>query len=347
MQGTKTNRSTAIDAVKTVAIFGTLLIHATAAGGFAGAIGSLPWTANLFWSSLLRCAVPLFLMCSGALFLDSGRSLTVGTIWKKYIFRIAVAMFFWAGCYLLWDVVYNGAGFSISRLLTDWLCFRHRNHLYYLVIMVVVYAVLPFTRLFAEKADGALWRYGILLWVVAGSILPMLFYIPPTSMVEGFVREYALPYTWSAIGFGMVGHLIARNRRKLSPLFYGLLFGAGLCITFFVTLAGSARTGELYALFLQGNSPGVVMQAIGIFGFFDSLFSGREPVPVLTVISKASFCVYLSHLFFLDILLRHELSAGFLNPAWAAPLETLALFGGGFVLWLILRRIPVVNRYLI
>lgn len=40
-----------LDLVRTVAIFGTVLIHATAVGGFNWAFGSAAWTANL----LARC----------------------------------------------------------------------------------------------------------------------------------------------------------------------------------------------------------------------------------------------------------------------------------------------------
>ena len=55
-------RNIPIDAAKSVAIFGTLLIHASAAGGFAGEVGAFGWTSTLFWNSLIRCAVPLFLL---------------------------------------------------------------------------------------------------------------------------------------------------------------------------------------------------------------------------------------------------------------------------------------------
>lgn len=58
MQTLTQRRSVPVDAAKTAAIFGTLLIHASAAGGFAGAPGSFGWTSALFWNCLLRSAVP-------------------------------------------------------------------------------------------------------------------------------------------------------------------------------------------------------------------------------------------------------------------------------------------------
>ena len=65
MQTLTQRRSVPVDAAKTAAIFGTLLIHASAAGGFAGAPGSFGWTSALFWNCLLRSAVPVFFLCSG------------------------------------------------------------------------------------------------------------------------------------------------------------------------------------------------------------------------------------------------------------------------------------------
>ena len=115
-----------LDLVRTVAIFGTVLIHATAVGGFNWAFGSAAWTANLFWSSLLRCAVPLFLMCSGALFLDPGRDLPLKTLWGKYMFRIAVALVFWATAYLVWglwlqgDMNWPGLSWASFRTARTW-----------------------------------------------------------------------------------------------------------------------------------------------------------------------------------------------------------------------------------
>ena len=74
MQTLTQRRSVPVDAAKTAAIFGTLLIHASAAGGFAGAPGSFGWTSALFWNCLLRSAVPVFFLCSGALLLPPAYS---------------------------------------------------------------------------------------------------------------------------------------------------------------------------------------------------------------------------------------------------------------------------------
>ncbi len=101
---TTQKRNIPVDAAKTAAIFGTLLIHASAMGGFAWEIGSFNWVCNLAWSSVLRCAVPVFFLCSGALLLPPEKEVTVRAVWRKYIPRIFIALLFWAAVYAGWDL---------------------------------------------------------------------------------------------------------------------------------------------------------------------------------------------------------------------------------------------------
>lgn len=341
-------RSVGLDIVKSVAIFGTVIIHATAVGGFNWPLGSLEWTSNLFWSSLFRCAVPLFLMCSGALFLAPERELPISILWKKYIFRIVVAMAFWAAAYLIWDLYLFGnlTRAGMAQALRDFVLFRHRDHLYYLIIMVAVYAALPVTRLLVEKAGRTLAVYALALWLTCGSLLPALFAFWPFSQMEGYVRQYAIPYTWMAIGLGVLGYCIHRYGGRIRPRAYALLYLAGFVLTFCGTWFLSLRQGELNAVLLGGNTPGVLLEAAGIFGLCAHvpLKRGRRAVETF---SRASFCIYLVHLMFLDKLVQGGWYVGTLPPLWAVPVETFFLVLCGFVTWLILRKIPWVNRYLI
>lgn len=347
-------RSAAIDAAKTLAIFGTLMIHASAAGGFNDVTGSLNWTTNLFWSCLLRCAVPVFLMCSGALFLPPEKDLLIKVLWKKYILRIFIALAVWSLAYVVWDDLilayhWNGAvtGGDVQAALMDWVCFRHKYHLYYLVILLAVYAVLPITRLAAAKADAALLKYAMVLWAVAGCLLPFLFTAPPLALVEGFPREYAVSFTWSAVGLGMAGHLISRSEKKKAPRFYLLLYLLGFAVTFGGTFALSLGRGWLVESLLQGSVPGVVLQAVGIYGFCDSYFTQKQPPRWVETVSKASFCIYLIHPLFLDGMIAATFHAGVYFPLWIVPVQVVILFFAGLVSWLILRKIPIVNQYLI
>lgn len=346
-------RNVPVDAAKTVAIFGTLLIHASAAGGFVGGVGSFQWTANLFWNTLVRCAVPVFFLCSGALLLPPEKEVPVRTVWRRYIPRIAIALFFWAAAYAGWELllVKCRTGIlelaAIRRALTDLLLFRHKSHLYYLHIILLVYALLPVTRLFAAKADRRLTAYALGLWFLLGSVLPLARQFPPLSLIGGIPAQYPISLTWGAVGYTLLGDVLRREAGKYRPRVFALLYLAGFFLTFGGTLWLSVGRGELALPLLQGTAPGVCLQAAGIYGFCVSTFSGRQSCRWTETVSRASFCIYLVHLFFLDGLVGRGLTAGNYPPLWAVPAEAAVLFAAGFLVWLALRRVPVVNKYLI
>lgn len=77
------SRIAAVDYAKTLAIVCVVTIHVSSEVLLGRQIGSAAWLEGLFWSSLARGAVPLFLMCSGVLFLDRSGGLSVRRIWKR------------------------------------------------------------------------------------------------------------------------------------------------------------------------------------------------------------------------------------------------------------------------
>ena len=353
MPGVSRCRSVPVDVAKTAAICGTLLIHASAAGGFAWPLGSANWIAALAWNSVLRCAVPVFFLCSGALLLPPEKEVTVHTIWRKYIPRILVALFCWAAAYAAWDLLltWHRTGVleatAVKQALVDLLLFHHKSHLYYLHIILLVYAVLPLTRLFAAKADAHLLGYALGLWFVLSSVLPAVKGFPPFSAIGGIPQQYPISLTWGAVGYGLLGFALDRWAARWRSRTFVMLYLAGFAVTFGLTWWMSLGRGALYQGFLQGSAPGVCLQAAGLYGFCVTRFSTGADCPVAKTVSKASFCIYLVHLFVLDFLTSHGFSTGVYSPLWAVPVLTAVMFAAGFLAWCLLRRIPVVNRYLI
>lgn len=347
------SRKIPVDAAKTAAICGTLLIHASAMGGFAWPVGSANWVCNLVWSSVLRCAVPVFFLCSGALLLPPEKDVTPAAVWRKYIPRIFIALLFWAAVYAGWDLFLGKLRIGVVELTAiqqagrNLLRFNHKNHLYYLHVILLVYAMLPVTRCFAAKADRQTLRYALVVWFVLGSVYPLLRAMTPLSALTGIPVQYAINLTWGAVGYGLLGHVLTREAGKYRPSVFVWVYLAGFALTFGGTWIASVRAGALVQTFLQGTAPGVCLQAAGIYGFCVSAFSRRTSWPAVETVSKASFCIYLVHMFLLDYAVFRGISSAVYAPWWSVPVLSGAAFVFGLVVWLILRRIPLVNRYLI
>lgn len=352
MPQTNARRLGAVDAAKTFAIFGVLLIHASAAGGFRGAVGSAPWCAALFWGSVLRCAVPVFLLCSGALLLPPEKEISVRRVWTRYIPHILLALFFWAAAYSGWDLLltWQRTGVleaaALRAALRDLLLFHHKSHLYYLHIMLLVYALLPVTRVFSARAARSEMRYFLLAWLALGVILPALRPFPPAARVTGIPVQWPMSMAYASVGYTVAGYAVLRWGGERRRSFWAALFWGGLTLTILATLLASLRRGQLYQGFLSGMAPGVCASALGLFGWCGAVFRDRPAPRWCGVVSRASFCIYLTHLFFLDFLGGRGLT-GLGPPALSIPLTAAALFLWGLAVWAVLRKIPWVNRWLI
>jgi surface polysaccharide O-acyltransferase-like enzyme len=338
-----TGRNGAVDFLKATAILGVLTIHASF-GGYDNPVGSFNWLSAVFWGSLARPAVPVFLMCSGALMLDPRKELTTRSLFRKNLLRILVALFFWASAYQFSRLLVSGGGITaqaLVRALKDVILFRHEFHLYYLHIMLLVYLCLPVTRVFTAHAARQQYRYLLGVWFVLGIVYPIALKFWPFTLLAGIPPQYSVN-----MGYGLAGYYI----KQLSALKFRtcvLLFAGGFAIVFGGTLTMSLNQGALYQLFWEGMSPGVALMAVGLFGMAVSRFRDAKPPGWTERLSRASFCIYLVHIFFLDALVSHSFTVRLLPCLVSIPLTVAAVFLCSCLTYLVLSRIPFVRNYLI
>ena len=133
-------RISAVDYAKTFAILCVVVIHVSSEVLLGRQIGSAAWLEGLFWSSLARGAVPMFLMCSGVLFMDRSGGLSVRHIWNRNIPHILIALFVWAAVYKVIPRFLHEklTAEALHTILLELLRGQHEGHLYFLHIMLLV-----------------------------------------------------------------------------------------------------------------------------------------------------------------------------------------------------------------
>ena len=345
MEGVKmpvSRRDPAVDWLKTAAIFGVMVIHVSA-GGLAAPFGSADWVWSLFWDCAFRGSVPLFLMCSGALLLSPERDLPLRKLYTKNLLRLLAALLVWAMAYKLVGLVQAG-GLTASAVLQagkEVVVFRHESHLYYLHIMLLVYAFLPLTRLVVRDRTAA--RYALALWALLGILYPTVKPYWPFTLLRGIPVQWMMNMAYAAIGYTILGHLLRRHPPKKVYSVIALL--SGLALTFGGTLVGSLGAGKLYEHWMEGMSLGPCLLAAGVYGLGVSLV--RKPCVVAEQISRASFCVFLVHIFFLHFFADKGVTALAGPAAVTVPLLSLVLLACGCGVYALLRQIPVVRSWLI
>lgn len=345
----KPQRDVSVDLVKTLAIVSVLLIHVSAPGVSGAEVGSPRWLTCLFWDSISRMAVPLFLMASGALLLDPERPLPLRKLYGKSVPRLLIALLFWAMCYKLFDLtLWAGIDrWTLEQAVKEVLLFKHEEHLYYLHIMLLVYAFLPLTRLLAQHGDRKLLEYGLALWFLLGILYPTVRVFWPVTLLTGIPVQWRMNMTYASIGYTLLGFYLVKHhprpRRSLSLL----ALAAGLCVTFGGSWARSAAAGKLETHFLEGMGVGVFLVALGSWGLCRRARPGPAAARAVTYISKASFCVFLTHIFFLKGLLQLGISARSGPAIVTVPLISALLLGCGCGVYALLSHIPGVRRWLV
>ena len=324
-----------MDLLKALAITGVILIHVSA-GGYSHPVGSFDWLSALFWGSVSRASVPIFLMVTGALMLDPRRELTIRQLWLRKIPRLLAALLAWALIYQLWQMGRYDGGITPQGLVEavkQVLAFHHQNHLYYLHMALLVYALLPVTRIITAHADRHTLEYLLILWAVLGILYPTFKGCWPLTLLRGIPTQYGLNLAYTGAGYGLLGWYL--RQYAASPRGWALTGAAGFLVIFGGTIVLSLKDGGLNETLLEAASPGTALLAAGICGW------------AFSALSRASFCVYLVHLIPYWELGRLGLSAAAGPCILLIPLTAAAVLACSLAVWAVLSRVPIVGKWLV
>lgn len=334
-----------LDLLRVIAILGVLTVHST---NLDEPIASAPFLVHVLYGSLVRGSVPLFFACSGALLLSPQRELSTKRVWQHHIVKILVPMYVWAMLYKIVNLV-RGDILNVGTLVQsvkEVLFFKHVLHFYYLHIILLVYAMVPITRILTKNVTKKQLQYCLFIWFLLGILYPTVYHIWPFSILEGIPTQWRLTLSYAAIGYGLLGDYLYRYPLSKRTGIFSILIG--YLFTFSTTVGMSIYRGEACDWFYEGASFGPFLLTVGIFTL--CLHAKFDPAAAKTKwiswLSKASFCVFLIHLFILFDLRAALYSSGI--PIFLAiPLNVVLLFAICAAAYAVLSKIPVVNRWLV
>ena len=348
-------RFCAIDLLKCIACIGVIIIHVASLGFSSYGVRHINWVACTAYECLVRSSVPVFVMCTGALLLDPAHSMPPKKLFFRYFLRMLLVLLFWAFLYMLYFIAGAGVLYgtyvpgSFSSGMKDVLTFHHHFHLYYLQILLIIYIFLPMLRAFVSAADRKLLGYAILVWFVLGIVFPFLntfsFF---SSNLEGIPAQYPISMTYSSFGYCLLGYWMrtADIQRKDAKRWL-CVYLLGFAVTFGVTVAVSFKNWQAYDAMLESMSPGVAVMAAGLFGLIFALCSEKTSMPRVARFSKASFCIYLVHHFYVMAFRTIGLNVYLCSSLVSVPLVSALVLLCSLITYWLLSKIPKFNRYFI
>ena len=267
-------------------------------------------------NSLVRFAVPCFLMLSGAFLLGNPKNADYRSFYRKSLFRIVIPTLLFSAFYLVYQavlLVWLGIG-SPAQILDNALRGAPSYHLWYMYMLIVVYAFIPFLARFAQTVSNKTFCRVAAVYLVVAMTCRWMSGDPWANWDIGQGVEYA--------GYLMTGFAIARNVRKSNAravlwLLAGLVL---LLVTAWLeyryqVMTGGARPGIWKNGVVEPFCLPVVVASVVVFTGFAKL-DIRHGIRAVDVLSRLSFPIYRVHAFVLDLIQRLAVLAGAPVPSW-------------------------------
>jgi len=355
-----------IDALRILANFMVIFIHCTGVDLKPHPFKSTNWKILNFYNSFLKPCVPLFIMISGVFFLDPKRPVTLASLYKKSIPRLARSYFAWSAYYKIVDDIFiniSGIKYHFSRtLIRDIIkkTIQGGGHLWYLNYAMGLYILTPLFREFLNTPTLTWYTTG--LSILVAQILPTIgdFYESFTkqgfSVAKQFIESLRLTPVGNYLNYFMLGYLLNTYPLKKKwqiYTFYGVGV-AGFILSIILKFASCYAIHRDSGAFSDYNSFNVTMETMGIFIFFKytvqdyltKLLKYRKFKKVLITFSDCSFGIYLIHMSVYHVIYRFNFHPLSFNPIFCAPLYSILVYLLSFVCIFILRKIPFMKYFM-
>ena len=127
-----------LDYLRVFATIAVIMLHVAAQNWGVTDVNKFEWnTFNLF-DSLVRWCVPIFVMISGALFLN--KDIPIKNLFSKYILRLLVAFIVWSAFYALVSISSN----NIISKIKDFISGEY--HMWFILMIIGLYALTPIIK---------------------------------------------------------------------------------------------------------------------------------------------------------------------------------------------------------
>ena len=340
------NRRTELDFLRLAAILVVIATHLC-----GGPVKSLDTASGTFAQlNCLRAAVtwdvPVFVMISGCLFLAPEKEVSIGKIFKKYIWHLAVCFAVWSAVFQVYYYVTSDTHLNLNGIFSEFLMGPYP--FWYLFMLAGLYMIIPFLRSFAQ--DRKLVRYFLILFFVGEFLVNYGVRLPgigPTldQIIGKSNFHFALGFT----GYYLLGHYLSGSRISLKKEL--LLYAAGIgCVIFTcaATTWQSRAQGVYNEWFSKYLMPNVIVESTALFVFFTKRVSqirfSQRTRSILKNLSGLGFGVYLVHALVIEGFNLMGITVLRFAPLPAALILTVAVYAISLGLTWAIRQIPVIGK---
>jgi len=336
-----------INNLRLVALFAVIMLHSNSVLLLQyGKILMTDWVVADCFNAIVRFAVPVFVMITGALLLH--REYEIGDFLKKRTVRVIVPFVFWSLVYIAYSV-YNedfalqSTVLSNVKMVLRLLASGSSYHLWYVYMLIGLYFFIPVIGKFVRNASEKEILYFLVVWFA------VIFISQPYMARYG--SSVDMHYFAGFAGYLVLGHYLAFKDFKIKHqrLWMVLLFIASLL---FISVGSWLIVNSKKwpgAMFFEPLSPLVVLLAASVFMIFKLSSPKLSPIVVRIRDFAGSFNygIYLAHALIL-YLLEDPLGISYklCTPVVSIPLTALICFIITLGLVWVINKVPFVGKWI-
>ena len=335
-----------INSLRLIALLAVIVLHVSAIPlGLYGHLDLNTWLTADFYNALVRFAVPVFVMITGALTLH--REYELGAFLKKRLSRVVAPFIFWSLVYVWYSwyieiLVFTGDWWTNVKMVLHQLKYSASYHLWYVYMLIGLYFVIPVISIFVRNATRRQLEYFLAMWIIA-----MLITQPGLSR---FNPQVDIHYFSGYAGYLVLGHYLTFHVNYSRKLVWGMwvMFFSLLLIIIIATYLLYKYT-TLGTLFYEPLGPPIVLLASSVFllGRFSRVQLPPLVLKVKNFACEYNYGIYLCHaliLYFLDD--PFGISFKLCTPILSIPITAIICFILSLLLVWLLSRLPVIGKWL-
>lgn len=355
MKTEKIERKVYIDLLRIVACFSVIMLHSSSQYWYELPVAGYKWIICNTYDALFRFGVPVFVMISGALFLEREGEVDLKRLYRKNVLRLVTAYWFWSFLYGLWDCrEWFGAEGTVWRdYVMEFLLGRY--HLWFIPMLAGIYVILPVLKTWTDHASRRQVEYFLALFFILQIGVSTLRIIRIPTMGEVILQLIDVQLVCSYVGYFIIGYYLKKYppapKQKKRLYFLGVAGGIAAVI---VSIWVSACKGEADAAAFDSFSLFTSLVSVALFVFFQEWGGRRKWNSKIRKwageLSLNTFGVYLVHILIMEALQNvgvdsMSLFGKDISGFWGIPCLSLFCFIAGNIVIALIRRIPLVGKY--
>ncbi len=336
--------------LRCIAMIAVIIIHTVAntIGNYSQFLNSHQIFIGVFLKSItITWAVPIFIMISGALFLDKTKELSLSKLYSKYILRLILVLLTFGVLYALMEIVFyeHKINFRIILLsLKNVYEGKTWDHLWFVYMLIGLYIITPLLKILINNSNKQMIYYNLIILFIFTCFIPVLNLFTNTSF------NIRIPSTSIYLFYYIMGYALHNKIIRINSYICFILVIISLLYCSFGQFIPNMliKNDSGYSLLLASQDSIIgVITSISIFSLFQT-FNKQKTNWLDTIIAPLSFGVYIIHMLFMNIIFK---LLHFTPEHYNVYLIWLTVFITSLLLSLItvflLRKITIIRKWLL